>query len=133
MNAPGEHNDENTSVSQLRQVVSQFVAERDWSRFHAPKNLAMALSIEAAELMELFQWIDVDVSRDIDQLGNRQAVEEEVADVLCYTLALANEMKIDLASALQKKMVKNRLKYPADEFRGRYGPQDPGPAESSTG
>ena len=119
--------DEVTTVAELRQRVADFVAARDWEKFHAPKNISMALAIEAAELMEHFQWITAQASRQVgadrDKLA---AVGEEMADVLCYLLALANELDIDLAQTLQAKMVKNEQKYPADEYRGRYGPEDDG-------
>jgi NTP pyrophosphatase (non-canonical NTP hydrolase) len=118
--------DQNTTVAALRDLVEQFVAERDWHQFHAPKNLAMALAIEAAELMEHFQWIDVPASRAIREEPTKlAAVAEELADVLCYAIALANELGLDLTDAMHKKMIKNAAKYPAKEFRGRYGPEDP--------
>ena len=113
--------DPDTTVADLRELVRQFVAARDWQQFHAPKNLSMALAIEAAELMEHFQWLTVDASRCA---GRRppllRQVSEELADVLCYTLALANELNIDLATAIREKMVLNEQKYPAAEFRGRF-------------
>ena len=119
--------DEVTTVAELRQRVADFVAARDWEKFHAPKNISMALAIEAAELMEHFQWITAQASRQVgadrDKLA---AVGEEMADVFCYLLALANELDVDLAETLQAKMVKNEQKYPADEYRGRYGPEDEG-------
>lgn len=112
-------------MAELRVMVRKFVDARDWRQFHSPKNLSMALAIEAAELMEHFQWITTDASRTVgenaDKLG---AVSEELADVLCYTMAIANEMDIDLSSALKDKMKKNETKYPAEEYRGRYGPED---------
>lgn len=117
--------DQATTVAALRDMVEQFVAERDWHRFHAPKNLAMALAIEAAELMEHFQWIDVPASRELPGDAEKLAsVGEELADVLCYAMALANELGIDIATAMRAKMVKNAQKYPAAEFRGRYGRED---------
>lgn len=120
--------DEETTIDNLRAIVRQFVEERDWRQFHTPKNISMAMAIECAELMEHFQWIDGDQSRGIaNEPEKLRAVEEELADVLCYVLALANELDIDLATVLDKKMVKNRQKYPAEEFRGRYGPEDLGP------
>jgi dCTP diphosphatase len=115
-------NDLQTTVAELRDVVHKFVNERDWRQFHAPKNLSMSLAIEAAELMEHFQWIDAGASRSAaDDPAKRTAIGEELADVLCYTLAIANELDIDLAAAVEDKMVKNARKYPAEEFRGRYG------------
>ena len=119
--------DQQTTLAQLRRVVAEFVAERDWQQFHAPKNLAMALAIEAAELMEHYQWVDVDSSRTLanDDLQRRVDVSDELVDVFCYTLALAEELGIDLSAALEAKMVKNRAKYPAETYRGYYGQDDP--------
>ena len=119
--------DKQTTVAALRAVVAEFVAERDWRQFHTPKNLSMSLAIEAAELMEHFQWLTPRESRELaqdpDKLGE---VGDELSDILCYALALANELGIDVASAFERKMAANRKKYPADEYRGRYGPDDPG-------
>jgi dCTP diphosphatase len=113
--------DRSVTVGQLRDMVARFVAERNWRQFHAPKNLAMALSIEAAELMEHFQWLSVESSRQAaDDPGRREAIGEELADVVCYALALANELELDLATVLVDKMKKNVRKYPASEFHGRY-------------
>ncbi len=117
--------DATTSVNELREMVRDFVDARDWQQFHSPKNLSMALAIEAAELMEHFQWISGDASRTIgDDPKKLQAVGEELADVLCYALAIANELGLDVSSTMRAKMVRNKLKYPVDEFRGRYGPDD---------
>ncbi len=119
------NDDRDTSLQQLRQVVARFVEERDWQQFHSPKNLSMALAIEAAELMEHFQWISMEESRQIAKHPEKlQLVAEEMSDVLCYLLALANELQVDLSSSLQQKMVKNREKYPRDVYRGKYGAED---------
>src|SRR5215207_8421036 len=113
--------DSTTTVAELRQIIRQFVDERDWRQFHAPKNISMALAIEAAELMEHFQWIDAEASRQLPGDAEKlAAIAEELADVIGYSFALANELGIDVADAIRAKMVKNRQKYPADEFRGRY-------------
>lgn len=113
--------DATTTVAELRQIIRQFVEERDWRQFHAPKNISMALAVEAAELMEHFQWIDAESSRALaNQAEKLAAVGEELADVIGYSFALANELGIDVSDAIRNKMVKNRQKYPADEFRGRY-------------
>ncbi|MCC6493200.1 MAG: nucleotide pyrophosphohydrolase [Pirellulales bacterium] len=110
-----------TTVEELRQIIRQFVEERDWRQFHAPKNISMALAIEAAELMEHFQWIDSEASRQLASDAARLApIAEELADVIGYSLALANELGIDVSDAIRNKMVKNRQKYPAEAFRGRY-------------
>lgn len=117
--------DANTTVAELRKLVADFVAERDWSQFHSPKNVSMALAIEAAELMEHFQWLSTEASRELaDDPQRLAAVGEEIADVVGYSFALANELGIDLASTMRAKMIKNAVKYPADQFRGRYGPED---------
>jgi NTP pyrophosphatase (non-canonical NTP hydrolase) len=119
--------DATTTVAELRQLVADFVAERDWSQFHSPKNVSMALAIEAAELMEHFQWITTEASRRIaDDPAKLAAVAEEIADVVGYSMALANELGIDLSSTIRAKMIKNAQKYPADQFRGRFGRDDNG-------
>ncbi len=115
--------DECTCIGELRQMVHRFVSEREWQQFHSPKNLSMALAVEAAELMEQFQWISMEESRHPDE-ERRQKVTEELADVLCYALAVANELNIDVASAMKNKMVKNRQKYPVQTFKGIYGKDD---------
>jgi NTP pyrophosphatase (non-canonical NTP hydrolase) len=117
--------DVETTVAELRQLIADFVAERDWSQFHSPKNVSMALAIEAAELMEHFQWLTTDESRDLaHNPGKLAEVGEELADVIGYALALANELGIDVSRAIRAKMVKNAQKYPAEQYRGRYGPED---------
>jgi len=119
--------DSQTTVAELRQIVNAFVDRRDWHQFHAPKNLAMSLAIEAAELMEHFQWQSAEESRQVAaQPDKLAAVAEELADVFCYGLAMANELGLDLATAIRGKMAKNEQKYPAEEFRGRSGPEDLG-------
>ncbi len=119
-------NDAETTVLELRQVIDRFVAERDWHQFHTPKNLAMSLAIEAAELMEHFQWLTPEQSWQVASQPDKKAqVGEEISDVLCYLLALANELKLDAAAALEAKMVKNAQKYPAGRYRGLFGPDDP--------
>jgi NTP pyrophosphatase (non-canonical NTP hydrolase) len=118
--------DRATTVAELRELVRAFVDERDWQQFHSPKNLSMSLAIEAAELMEHFQWLTVAESRAVaDDDRRRSDVAEELADVVSYALALANALRIDLSTALRDKMRKNAVKYPAAEFRGRYGADAP--------
>jgi NTP pyrophosphatase (non-canonical NTP hydrolase) len=117
--------DATTTVAALKKLIADFVAERDWSQFHSPKNVSMALAIEAAELMEHFQWLSTDASRRIAEDPEKLAdVGEELADVIGYSFALANELGIDVSSAMRAKMVKNTQKYPAEEYRGRFGPED---------
>jgi NTP pyrophosphatase (non-canonical NTP hydrolase) len=122
--------DSETTVEALRELVEQFVARRNWHQFHAPKNLAMSLAIEAAELMEHFQWLTVEESRAVAGQPDKLAeVSDELADVLCYALAMANVLGLDLSTAIRTKMAKNERKYPEEKFRGRFGPEDPRPVE----
>lgn len=97
------------SLMELQAIVDAFTKERNWERFHAPKNLAMSVGIEAAELMEHFQWTDVCEAVPDTQLAD---IGEEMADVLAYLLRLASVLEIDLAEAFEAKMIKNAIKYP---------------------
>ena len=118
--------DPETTVAQLRGLVNEFVDRRDWHQFHTPKNLSMSMAIEAAELMEHFQWLTPEQSLGVVNDPEKLAqVAEELSDVVCYALAMTNELGIDLSVALAAKMSKNERKYPADEYRGRFGPDDP--------
>lgn len=117
--------DQTTTVDELRSQVAEFVAARQWEPFHTPKNLSMSLAIEAAELMEHFQWISGEAADQVlQQPQNLQAIGEELADVICYALALANRLQIDVSTTLAAKMQKNASKYPVEEYLGRYGPKD---------
>ncbi len=107
--------DEVTTVKELRGLIASFVEERQWKRFHTPKNLALSIAIEAAELMEIFQWSDEHMKLQEEQL---QHLREELADVVIYCLAAANASGIDLSKAVQAKVEKNINKYPADRFQG---------------
>ena len=118
-------NDSNTTITELRSIVSDFVDARDWQQFHRPKNLAMSIAIEAAELMEHFQWLtNEQVDEAVSDEERLSEMRDEMSDVLSYLLALANALDIDLTESLRDKMDKNNRKYPADQFRGRYGFED---------
>jgi dCTP diphosphatase len=104
-------------IEDLRKRVAQFAAERDWDQFHSPKNLAMALSVEAAELVEEFQWLTEEQSRNLDA-ERRERVRLEAADVFIYLLRIADKLGIDLVAAAADKMVLNEHKYPAERVRG---------------
>lgn len=122
--------DATETLAQLRQAVQQFVDERDWRQFHTPKNLAMSLAIEAAELMEHFQWLDASESlaRGRDP-AYREQIADELADVACYLFSLANALELDLSDAVRSKLVKNASKYPVELSRGRSDrPAQPGQA-----
>ena len=113
--------DNKTTINELKSIVESFVDERDWKQFHSPKNLAMSLSVEAAELMELFQWLSLDQAREVMKAGEtRQIAIAEIADILIYTLAFCNRNNIDITDAVKKKMEKNIQKYPVDKFKGHF-------------
>jgi NTP pyrophosphatase (non-canonical NTP hydrolase) len=101
----------------MRDVLREFVRERDWSRFHSPKNLAAALSVEASELLEPFTWLATGDKTELDDAKLR-AVRHEMADVLAYLIMLADSLDVDLHGALLEKMAINRVKYPVHKVRG---------------
>lgn len=101
----------------LRNEVREFVAERDWEQFHTPKNLATALMIEAAELLEPFQWLKTGEPEELDEL-KKNAISQEMADVLIYLVRLADKLDVDLVDSAIEKLACNREKYPADKVRG---------------
>jgi len=105
------------SLIELRDALRQFANERDWGRFHSPKNLAIAISVEAAELLEHFQWLSEAECADI-QPDAKATLAEELADVLLYVLQLADKLDLDLATAARDKLQKNAVKYPIEKSRG---------------
>ena len=112
--------DENTKLAALRARVAAFVAARDWAKYHAPKNLAMAIACEAAELMENYLWVDAAASRQVtDDPARRARVEAEAADIAICLLNLCNVVGLDLAAAVERKLAEADAKYPADKVRGR--------------
>lgn len=132
MNAPSdffdhaEFSDATTTVADLKRLVVRFAEERDWGRFHTPKNLAASVAIEAAELLERFQWSTPEESFAVkDDPEALNAVAEEIADVASYLLNLCDKLGVDFASAFAAKMRKNAEKYPAERFRGFYNADDP--------
>ena len=101
----------------LRDALRTFAAERDWDQFHSPRNLAAALAVEAAELLEPFQWLTDEQSRELSA-DARLAVEQEMADVLLYLVRLADKLGVDLEQAAHAKIALNAGKYPIDRARG---------------
>ena len=104
-------------IKALQASLRTFAAERDWEQFHSPKNLAAALSVEAAELLEHFQWLTEEQSRAIPS-EKREEVAEEVADVFLYLLQLADKLGIDPLDAAHKKLLTNAVKYPVERAKG---------------
>ncbi len=106
-----------TELDPLRDALRAFAAERDWDQFHSPRNLAAALSVEAAELLEQFQWLTDDQSRALDP-ARAAAVRQELADVLLYLIRLADKLDVDLIAAARDKLGENAQKYPVEKARG---------------
>lgn len=105
------------SINKLKEIVKNFRDERDWRQFHTPKNLAMALSVEASELAELFLWDDNEESFKTAQNKNEH-LQEEMADVLIYLLSMSDILNIDLSKAVINKLEKNNIKYPVQKSKG---------------
>ena len=105
------------SLDQIKHRLRTFASERDWDQFHSPKNLAMAMIVEAGELVEHFQWLTEDQSQALppDKLAE---VEQEIADIQIYLIRLADKLGIDMEQAVNAKMQLNEKKYPADKVRG---------------
>ncbi len=104
-------------LEQIKIRLREFAAERDWEQFHSPKNLCMALSAEAAEITEHFQWLTEAQSRDLSA-GKLAEVEAELADTFIYLIRLADQLGIDLIQAAESKMRVNEQKYPVEKARG---------------
>lgn len=110
-------------LEELKERLRAFARERDWEQYHSPKNLSMALIVEAAELVEHFQWLTEPQSRSLEP-ATRTAVEEEMADVFIYLVRLADLLGIDLLAAAEDKIALNAKKYPADRVRGSAAKYD---------
>lgn len=105
--------DSQTTVADLKKAVSNFVSDRDWEKYHTSKNLAMSIAIEAAELMELFQWRSDEAGQALLLDPEKKAqIGEEMADVLIYCLAFANEANLDISELVESKLEKNESRFP---------------------
>jgi dCTP diphosphatase len=113
--------DSETTVQILKELLKNFRNERDWRKFHTPKDLAEAISIEAGELLELFLWkTPTEIRRYLKSDASfRKAVEDELADVICFSLNFANSLQIDVAAAVETKIAANCRKYPVEKSKGR--------------
>lgn len=105
------------NIDDLSRRLRAFAQERDWEQFHAPKNLAMALAVEAAELMEHFQWLTERQSAELSPAAKEQ-VAAELADVFIYTVRLADRLGVELEPAVEAKILANAAKYPVEKSRG---------------
>ena len=106
-----------SELSNLRELLRQFAADRDWDQFHSPKNLASALTVEAAELLEQFQWLTEEQSKQLVPDAAAR-VRDELADVFIYTVRLADKLNVDLFGAAHDKIASNAQKYPIEKARG---------------
>jgi NTP pyrophosphatase (non-canonical NTP hydrolase) len=114
-------NDQQTTVAEIKQRVLAFVDARDWRQFHDPKNLAMSIAIETAELMEHFQWLRSDQLATVrDDPQHMAGIREELADLVIYAISFANALGIDVSAAIDEKLQRNEVKYPAEKYRGRF-------------
>ena len=104
-------------ISKIQNQLKKFAIERDWEQFHTPKNLSMALSVEASELVEIFQWLSAEESISLDK-KQTDAIKSEVADIAMYLLRFCSILEIDLEKAIEDKLVKNTEKYPVSLSKG---------------
>ncbi len=113
-------NDADATLAELKKRVRHFRDRRRWERFHTPKNLSMAIAVEAAELMEQFQWLAPDESWELaEDEGGLRRMGEELADIIIYALSLANCLELDVTTAVVDKLAKDAEKYPERDYRGR--------------
>ncbi len=103
------------SIKELQSRITKFRDDRDWKQFHNPKDLAISISLEAAELLEIFQWSGTDTSAD----GKKEKVEEELADVMMYCFLMADRMGLDVKEIINKKIETNNKKYPVEKAYGK--------------
>ena len=102
----------------LKKEIKDFVNERDWEQFHNPKNLSMALSVEASELLEIFQWQKAEEYKNASE-EQKEMIKDEIADIFYYLIRISDKLDINIEEALIKKMQKNRKKYPKDLVKGK--------------
>lgn len=107
----------NRDLTELKEVLREFARERDWDQFHSPKNLTSALAVEAGELLEHFQWLTEEQSRNLDS-AQKALVADELADILLYLVRTADQLNVDLLDAAHLKIARNAEKYPVDKVRG---------------
>jgi dCTP diphosphatase len=112
--------DAEQKIRGLRDDVAKFILERQWAKYHVPKDLSMAIAIEASELMEIFLWNQLSAADVVKDPNLKEKVGDEIADIFIYLLSLVNTLKVDLSDLVMKKMAKNRAKYPSSEFQGNY-------------
>tara|TARA_X000000368_G_C23027208_1_gene710789 strand:+ start:45 stop:392 length:348 start_codon:yes stop_codon:yes gene_type:complete len=106
------------NIKEIQARLDKFAKDRDWDQFHSPKNLTMALSVEVAELVEIFQWSNSGGLEEIKDLGTRKKIEEEIADIFIYLIKISGKLNVDLTKIINEKIDKNEKKYPVDKSYG---------------
>ena len=114
----------NMNIEEIQARLDKFAKDRDWDQFHNPKNLSMALSVEVAELVEIFQWSNSDGLNEIKDLDTRRKIEEEIADIFIYLLMISRKLNLDLSQIINKKIEKNEKKYPISKSKGKSDKYD---------
>ena len=115
-----ELDDSSTTFATVKSLIEKFIQDRDWKRFHTPRNLAESISIESAELLEIFQWITTDEAHLMKNAANFERLQEELADILIYCISMFNAIGTDIVKALVDKIQKNETKYPSEVSKGTY-------------
>ena len=108
-----------SDINQLTERIQNFIKERDWNQFHNPKDLALSLVLESAEVMEHFQWKNNEEMQSYIK-SNKNDIGEELADVLYWVLLMSHDLDIDIKKAFEDKMIKNESKYPIDKAKGKH-------------
>ena len=106
------------NIEKLKKIIAEFAVERDWDKFHNPKNLVMALSSEVGELSDIFQWLNPEESEKKLSNKNKELAKEEIADILIYLIRLSDKLDIDLENEVMEKIKKNSIKYPVELSKG---------------
>lgn len=113
--------DQSITLAALKKRVKKFVDDRDWAKYHNPKDVAVSITIEAAELIEIFQWVkDSEQDKITRDSAKMQKLKDELADVMIYCVSLANVLDIDIGQAVLQKIAKNEGKYPVNRIKGNY-------------
>ena len=113
--------DEKITIAQIIKKLDAFSKERNWEKYHTPKDLAISISIEAGELLEIFQWLtDDEITNVLKDQKKFHQIESELADVFAYAFTLSNRLDIDVSKAIFNKINENKRKYPVDKIKGKY-------------
>jgi NTP pyrophosphatase (non-canonical NTP hydrolase) len=113
--------DKTTTICDLKECVSTFIDDREWNSYHQPKDLAISISLEAAELLEIFQWLsENEIREQVKQPKLLDKIRKELADILIYSISFANILDIDISQSILNKITENEKKYPVEKVKGKY-------------